>query len=369
MSSDASVTIDRLNCRFRMRPAPGGPFRVRDRFRAAIEREVPSACAAALAARDEAGTPVYRIRDVRIRVWAGAQTSDPGELARHCGTLLAAAIEDAMHRAPSAQAVRFASPAAYLTAFLRELADGRAWSRWYFKDFAPLRPLPDPVVAARLLVARPQSIAAVLLELHATGHAAKLIQRWGEPELGGSGPRSASRPDRRPRGSPRPREPACWRERPSRGRPDLGLPDATARARRALGAWLAFARADPEAAAEPAAGAVLRALVDLEAALAVEPALPEGGRDTLGRLATGPLADVAAWAGALLGRAGRAGVRGTARGRRRTGARADGRQASAPDESARGRGAARTRAGGTRCGIAGSRARACRPHAASYASR
>ena len=78
MSFDGALTIDRVNCRFRLRRAPGGPFAVRDRYRSAIERELPSACAAALGAEDGA---VYRIRDVRIRMWGDVHTDEPAELA------------------------------------------------------------------------------------------------------------------------------------------------------------------------------------------------------------------------------------------------------------------------------------------------
>lgn len=181
MTGNPTLTIDRLNCRVRLAGGGINPGVVRD----AIERAAGEELTAALAGLElpDQGDAVYRLRDLRLALWAApGSEQDPALAARWAGAI-GAALRRVLHSDDPARVVRFESPQAFTLHFLRDLIDGRAWNLWYYEEFAVLRLLPDARAALELLLSRPEWIVPLLRELMRGGHGARLLARWSAADL------------------------------------------------------------------------------------------------------------------------------------------------------------------------------------------
>jgi hypothetical protein len=302
-ASDLRFTVGRLTCRFRLPDGLPDPAGVSDRLARLAEDELSTWLQAhldSLAGDDQA---VYRIRRVSLDLWVDVQAMSTAEIGRRWGQALAGAASRAIQEPDSTQVVRFETPRHYLTAFLRDLLDGRAWSRWYYAEFLTLQRLSAPEIAVLLLARYPDWIAPILLDLEASGHAARLIHGFSQSQVERlwkalgfpAGPDMAGNP-----------ADLDWLAGTWRGMVLSGAGDAAGRARNRLRGWLHLARADLERARQPHLAGWLLALVDLDALLRARPDLapsllmesglfPAALRD----LAGGPFADQAGWLAAF----------------------------------------------------------------------
>jgi len=116
------------------------PERVRLQMHGALSTHLPDALDAAFAqagALDE--DVVWRIRRLALHVTVNAKWDDR-QLARAWAVQLARAVRRAIEKGgDGVTVVRFAGRAAYLASFVREVADGTAWTRWWFDSFAGLK--------------------------------------------------------------------------------------------------------------------------------------------------------------------------------------------------------------------------------------
>jgi hypothetical protein len=293
----AQVTIGRLACRFNLPAGLEAP--TGDRLTRIARREVAQVCGEALTGLPGDDEAVYRIRRLHLEFWIDLQSMSEREMARRWGILLAKAIMRAMQRGGPEQVRRFDSPRHFVSAFLRDALDGHAWGRWYYAEFLPLQRLTVAEVALQLLLSRPAWIMPVLVELEASGHAARLLERWRAGEIA------------------RLWEALDFPPQPVFTEGDEGLkaltalvygvalsgaPDAGSRARDRLRLWLALAQEHPAAARDPVCANLIHALVDLAALLHEEPDLaPLLLMATplypamLRKVASGPLADTLGW--------------------------------------------------------------------------
>ncbi|MFL5256255.1 MAG: hypothetical protein ACJ8AI_25830 [Rhodopila sp.] len=168
--------------------------------------------------------------------------------------------------------VFFPDRAAYLASFLRDLADGDAWSLWYYQPFEGLKVLPvaaalrtallaDPARGRRaLLMQEPWQAARVLSALGAS-EAARVLSDIDVP-AGDGAPASVTLAEA---------VLAAWREAPAFG----VCPD-----RLALGCWLMIVRHAPWSAGN-GAKALARALAALRLAIVYDAGtgVTEGVRD------------------------------------------------------------------------------------------
>jgi len=256
MTTAATLTIDRLRCHVRLAGGATNPGEVGDALARAAAGHLP-AVLAELALPD--GDAVVRLRALRLNLVA-APGSEPDEaVAARWGQALGAALGRVLRDDDPARVVRFDSPQAYTLAFLRDLSDGRAWGRWYFDEFAPLRILPDAAAALELLIARPAWAVALLRDLLRSGHGARLLARWSAVDLARLWAALGIRPAT-PTATALEAAAPLWP-----GAALGGGADADARARDALRLWLAAPV--PDAAALAAA----RLLVDVAAAVRLAP--------------------------------------------------------------------------------------------------
>ena len=80
------------------------------------------------------------------------------------------------------EALRFSSPATYLAQFLNDLADGAAWSKWYYAGFDGLRALPMSLALREALTREPIIGETALLLVVNDGRAEKILRALNEPD-------------------------------------------------------------------------------------------------------------------------------------------------------------------------------------------
>ena len=291
-ANTSSVTIDRLECAISLPPGLEHPGAAAEQLRRVAERSLAGASAAALAHLPRGDDAVYRIRRLDIELWVDPQAMSESEIAARWGAQLARAITAAVAGGGSRQVVCFASALDYVRAFLVDLLAGRAWSKWYYQEFRPLRSLPAEAVALQLCLARPEWIAPLLTEL-----GDELIERWTRAEIERLW-RVLGLPTRADGGGASAESVRALLAL----RPRSSGASADARARDALRLWLAFAAARPDAARDPRWSACIHALIDVLALLRLEPeagpllAMRSPPYPALRRrIAGGPLADTLAW--------------------------------------------------------------------------
>jgi hypothetical protein len=175
MSSEPRIVIDRFTCRFNLPAGLDDPYGLADRLEEIARRDVMRTCAELITALPDDSEAVYRIRRLRLNLWIDAQTMTESDIARSWTSLLEHAIAKAMTRVGTDSVIRFDTPRQFVTAFLRDLLNGRAWGCWYYDEFRTLQSLPAHTIALHLLTPRPEWIAPVLLELDSD---ARLIERW-----------------------------------------------------------------------------------------------------------------------------------------------------------------------------------------------
>jgi hypothetical protein len=100
-------------------------------------------------------TAVYRLRHLQLDLWVDALGMNNAEVAHNWGRLLLQTLTRTLLYGGPDEVMRYDSHAHFLAAFLGDLLNGTAWSRWMYEEFAPLRDLPPGQVAAQLLAVRP----------------------------------------------------------------------------------------------------------------------------------------------------------------------------------------------------------------------
>src|SRR5581483_5535790 len=120
----------------------------------AAARALPGRLGAALAPHvDDGSHTVWLLREIAVDLTLDA-AAGPDALAAQWGEAIARA---ALRRldAGAHGVVMFADHAAYLAAFLADLAGGDAWSLWYYAGFDGLRALPVAAALRTALLADP----------------------------------------------------------------------------------------------------------------------------------------------------------------------------------------------------------------------
>ena len=128
----------------------------------------------------DSGDPsVWVIRRLDVRILGDRASSD-----KEIGRAFARSFRKAMVRAFNGEgnlaAICFSDRASYLAQFLVDLAEGRAWDRWYYRHFADLRPLAVGA-AVRMLIEREQPHAqSALIKVEERGRLQRLVDQLGE---------------------------------------------------------------------------------------------------------------------------------------------------------------------------------------------
>jgi hypothetical protein len=175
------IRISRLNVAYLVPREHPSPATVRSRLDRLLEQQLPSACASLLGpVCPESDPSVWFIRrlDVNLAVGANLETT---QLAREWSEPLARTLQRTLSNSDTREDVlRFPSPAAYLAQFLRDLADGVAWSKWYYARFNGLRALPMNAALRDALCCEPATGEAALLQLANDGRLETVLRALTE---------------------------------------------------------------------------------------------------------------------------------------------------------------------------------------------
>lgn len=161
------LTIERSEALYRLPAGHREPAAARRRLDRVIAEEVPRVLGSllddVLAAEDPS---VWVIRSLDAELTCDLAVVDD----RRLGTALAAAVGRSLlttiKEGPDGDAVlRYRDRAAYLAAFLSDLAAGRAWQCWQYASFDALRSLPASTAVAEALLRERAQIAPVFARL------------------------------------------------------------------------------------------------------------------------------------------------------------------------------------------------------------
>jgi hypothetical protein len=173
----SSVELARLACDYRTTSAPAEAERLRARF----DRLVASMCevlgaslSMRLGANDDA---VWIVRALHVELTVDVGAPD-ATIARwwgeHVAEALALALAGGMPR--PADAVRFADRAQYVARFAADLAEERAWSRWWYEPFASVRSLPPGAAVVEAIATAGCPAWRVLARLAAAGRLDRVVE-------------------------------------------------------------------------------------------------------------------------------------------------------------------------------------------------
>ena len=171
----SAARIGRLNISYLLSENYPSPAAVRSRLDSLMEREVPSTCASSLGPLCPGSDPsVWFIRRLDVNLAVDAD-SENAQIAR------AWSQERVLQRILSngdagEEVLRFSGRAAYLAQFLRDLADGVAWSKWYYAGFNGLRTLPANGALREAMCREPATGEAALRQLANDGRLEKVYQ-------------------------------------------------------------------------------------------------------------------------------------------------------------------------------------------------
>jgi hypothetical protein len=117
------------------------------RMRDAVARSLPSALAAACGATLDNGDAYVFVERLHVECAVAAEWSDDG-----IGRALAQEIARSLTRATGPGVVAFQDREEYVAAFVANLADGPAFSRWWFDEFRGLAMLPVSAALRTLMI-------------------------------------------------------------------------------------------------------------------------------------------------------------------------------------------------------------------------
>jgi hypothetical protein len=162
-----SITIDR----FHITALAARDLGASDRLKAKLDGVNAASLGAALA--KALGSGSFAEEDPRVILLRRlnldlieAVAADAHRLAEQLAAMLAAALAR-IAEAPAEDLVTYESPAAYLAAFVRSVARGDPWGRWWFARFEGLKFLTASACIRTALIADPELGLAALLELPA----------------------------------------------------------------------------------------------------------------------------------------------------------------------------------------------------------
>ena len=157
--SDAHVTVGRWLGTYLIPRDCAAPQDLQERLDSVVAGRLAKDCASCLEQFLNTADPaVWRIRNLALNFSLQTGFSDPDEVARSWGQRLASDIHSVVDQAEQSDLVlRFPNTTAFIAQFVYDLAQSRAWEKWYYEEFEDLRGLSVS-----------QSIRAVLLrgDLH-----------------------------------------------------------------------------------------------------------------------------------------------------------------------------------------------------------
>jgi hypothetical protein len=157
------ITVRKLECRYFAPSDHPDPESLRARLDDAVQHDFPAALAAAFPSTlPTENESLWMIRRIDLTLDSTGEWT-PDEFARTWATNAAVTIVETMFSPDSGgNVLYFPDRAAYLAQFLTDLAQGDAWSKWYYQSFDGLRLLDTAdAISAALMRDRDESLKAL----------------------------------------------------------------------------------------------------------------------------------------------------------------------------------------------------------------
>jgi hypothetical protein len=183
LPATSAVRVGRLNITCLVPHEHPSPLTLRSQFAKLAERQLPSAYASLLGPLcPENDSSVWFIRRLDVDVAVDASW-EAGRLAETWSQPVAREFLRSVNSGEDgANVLHFANPAAYLAQFLCDLADGVAWSKWYYTSFDGLRALLASAALREALSREPATGESALLQLANDGRLDKVLRSMSETD-------------------------------------------------------------------------------------------------------------------------------------------------------------------------------------------
>jgi hypothetical protein len=165
-----TLSFDRLVSTYLVPQDHPAPDQVRRDLDEVVRKYIADSCGRALAPLlDPRDASVWLIDRVAIDLVMDFKAAAPETAAQFwAGKLAESVARTIAHGADGDRIMRFANRAEFLAYFLRDLADGAAWGKWYYRQFETLRSLPASPAIREALFREPDQAEATLLCLART---------------------------------------------------------------------------------------------------------------------------------------------------------------------------------------------------------
>ena len=177
---NASVTIRRMESVYVVPRGHPSPAVLQARMDALAREHLVWSCRRILGpALDPRDPSLWFIRRLSIGLTLDAGALDSEQAALAWGAQLGKSLVETFSRgADNESVVYFPDRATYLAQFTADLAEGRAWNKWYYED--SLRSLPVGQAIAQALAREPEFIPATLRQLLANSQLERVLNALGE---------------------------------------------------------------------------------------------------------------------------------------------------------------------------------------------
>jgi hypothetical protein len=162
-----SLIVDRLLNIYLVPQDHPAPEQVRRDLDEVARKYVADAWGQALSAvLDPRDPSIWLIDKVNTDVLMDINAAPPDGVAAFWAAKMADSVAKTIARGEDGSRImRFADRAAYLAYFLRDLAAGTAWSKWYYREFEALRSLPSGPAIREAMTREPEMAEPALLHL------------------------------------------------------------------------------------------------------------------------------------------------------------------------------------------------------------
>jgi hypothetical protein len=176
----STVEVERVHALYLVPREHEDPESVRWRLDGVLRARVADECAKLVAGIDDADPSVWLIRRLELDLTLDAAAGDDA-LAQAWAVGIVSGIARTVAGGPDGeQVIRFADPTEHIVQFVLDVADGRAWGKWYHRTFEPLRSLPASAAIGEAMLRDPSSIRRALVLLDERRAADRVIGALGQ---------------------------------------------------------------------------------------------------------------------------------------------------------------------------------------------
>jgi hypothetical protein len=184
--AEARLTVGRWTNTYLVPAEHPSPEDLRNHLDRCLSQLLPELSRALLAPLlDAADGSVWRIRELTLDFSADAGFHAEETIAKTWAELLALQISAILRQGRENDSIlHFENRAAYLTQLVLDIAAGRAWEKWYYREFESLRSLSFSQAISETLVREPDQALAVILRLAAAQRLEEVLWAVTETDAG-----------------------------------------------------------------------------------------------------------------------------------------------------------------------------------------